>query len=443
MKIGVLGCGYVGLVTGACLAELGNYVTCVDIDKEKISKLNKGISTIFEPGLADMLKRNIKKKRLKFTLDTSELKNTLINFIAVGTPPKEDGSANLKFVLQAAKNIASIMSSYKVIVNKSTVPVGTGKLVQEEVKKTLKERGLSLDFDVVSNPEFLAEGRAVEDFMKPERVVVGTDSEKAKCIMAELYSAETLNNAPIVFTDIHSAEVSKYASNVMLATRISAMNSIAAACEKVSADIKDVSKIVGLDSRIGSKFLYAGMGFGGSCFKKDLDAWITIVKEKKSDASIFESVSDFNEKQKTILLPKIKEYFDNDLKDKTFGIWGLSFKPQTDDMREAPSIKFIEALIREGAKVKVFDPEAMDNAKKIFGEKINYCNDKYEALQASDALVLITEWYEFRQPDFKKVKSLLKNPVIFDGRNIYRYSTMKRENFDYYGVGRTPITSKK
>ncbi|MBL7100686.1 MAG: UDP-glucose/GDP-mannose dehydrogenase family protein [Nanoarchaeota archaeon] len=443
MKIGILGCGYVGLVTGACLAELGNDVTCIDIDKEKVSKLNKGISPIYEPGLNEILKRNIQNKRLKFTLDLSELKNTMIDFIAVGTPSNKDGSADLQFVLQAARSIAGMMNSYKIIVNKSTVPVGTGTLVKKEIEKTLKDKNKTLKFDVVSNPEFLAEGRAIEDFMKPERVVIGTDSEKAKSIMAELYSAETLNNSPIIFTDIPSAEISKYASNIMLATRISAINSISSVCEKVGADIKDVSQIIGLDSRIGSKFLYAGLGFGGSCFKKDVDAWIITSKKEGCDASIFEAVSDSNEKQKTILMPKINDYFNNDLNGKTFGIWGLSFKPQTDDMREAPSIKLIKALIKKGAKIKAFDPEAMENAKKIFGESIIYCNDKYEALQDSDALILATEWYEFRQPDFEKIKSLLKNPVIFDGRNIYRYSVIKEKGFDYYGVGRTPITSKK
>jgi len=442
MKIGVIGTGYVGLVSGTCLAELGNEVVCIDIDKDKIENLKNGIIPIFEPGLAEMVKKNVKNKKLSFTTSITDLKDTIIDFIAVGTPSKQDGSADLSYVLQAARDISNIMTSYKIIVDKSTVPVGTADLVKEEVIKVLKQRKLKTEFDIVSNPEFLAEGRAVEDFMKPERIVVGTESEKARKIMAELYAAETLNNAPIIFTDVKSAEVSKYASNVMLATRISAVNSISAVCEKAGADIKDVSKIIGTDSRIGSKFLYAGLGFGGSCFKKDLDAWIKTSKEHDCDASVFESANIFNEKQKTSMIPKMKKHF-KEIKGKTFGIWGLSFKPQTDDMREAPSIKLIQELIREGANVKVFDPEAMNNAKKIFRDTITYCNDKYEALKDSHALLLVTEWYDFRQPDFKKVKQLLKEPVIFDGRNIYHKDVMLEEGFDYYGVGRTPITSKK
>ncbi len=442
MKIGVIGTGYVGLVSGTCLAELGNEVICIDIDKEKIENLKKGIIPIFEPGLAEMVKKNVKNKRLSFTTSIKDLKDTLIDFIAVGTPSREDGSADLSYVLQVARDVANIMTSYKIIVDKSTVPVGTADLVKEEVKKVLKQRKLKTEFDIVSNPEFLAEGRAVEDFMKPERIVIGTESEKAKKIMAELYSAETLNNAPIIFTDVKSAEVSKYASNVMLATRISAVNSIAAVCEKTGADIKEVSKIMGADSRIGSKFLYAGLGFGGSCFKKDLDAWIETSKKHGCDASVFESANLFNEKQKISMIPKIKKHFGN-IKDKTFGIWGLSFKPQTDDMREAPSIKLVQHLIKEGAKVKVFDPEAIPNAKKTFGDSVIYCNDKYEALKDSHALILVTEWYDFRQPDFKKVKELLKEPVIFDGRNIYHKDIMLEKGFHYYGVGRTPITSEE
>lgn len=441
MKIGVIGTGYVGLVSGTCLAELGNEVICLDIDQEKIEKLKSGVIPIYEPGLAEMVKKNVKNKRLNFTTSTDGLKDTLIDFIAVGTPSNEDGSANLTHVLQAVRDIANMMNSYKIIVNKSTVPVGTADLVKKEIKKALKQRNAKIRFDVVSNPEFLAEGRAIEDFMKPDRIVVGTDSEKAQKIMAELYSTETLNHAPVIFTDIKSAEVSKYASNVMLAAKVSCVNSIAAVCEKVGANIKEVSKIMGCDPRIGQKFLYAGVGFGGSCFKKDLDAWIRISKKQGCDASIFEMTNLFNEKQKTTLVPKIKKHF-KDVKGKTFGIWGLSFKPQTDDMREAPSIKLIKNLIQEGAKIKVFDPEAIENAKKIFGESIEYCKDKYEALKESDALVLVTEWYEFRQPDFKKIKKLLKNPVIFDGRNIYQENTMQEEGFHYYGVGRTPITSK-
>ncbi len=442
MKIGVIGTGYVGLVSGTCLAELGNEVICIDIDQEKIENLKKGIIPIFEPGLAEMVKKNVKNKRLNFTTSINDLKDTIIDFIAVGTPSREDGSADLSYVLQAARDIASIMTSYKVIVDKSTVPVGTAELVKEEVKKVLKQIKLKTEFDIVSNPEFLAEGRAVEDFMKPERIVIGTESEKAKKIMAELYSTETLNNAPIIFTDVKSAEVSKYASNVMLATRISAVNSIAAVCEKTGADIKEVSKIMGTDSRIGSKFLYAGLGFGGSCFKKDLDAWIETSKKHECDSSVFESANLFNEKQKISMIPKIKKHFKN-IKDKTFGIWGLSFKPQTDDMREAPSIKLIQYLVKEGAKVKVFDPEAMLNAKKTFGDSVIYCNDKYEALKGSHALILVTEWYDFRQPDFKKMKELLKEPVIFDGRNIYHKDVMLEKGFNYYGVGRTPITSEE
>ncbi|MBM3200311.1 UDP-glucose/GDP-mannose dehydrogenase family protein [Candidatus Woesearchaeota archaeon] len=439
MKIGVIGTGYVGLVSGTCLAELGNDVICLDINKEKIEKLKKGISTIFEPGLSEMIKKNIKNGRLRFTTSITDLKDTLIDFIAVGTPSREDGSADLSYVLQAAKDLANVMSSYKIIVDKSTVPVGTADKVREEVKKTLKARNLNIEFDIVSNPEFLAEGRAVENFMKPDRIAVGTDSEKAKKIMGKLYSAETLNNAPIIFTDIKSAEVSKYASNVMLATRISVVNSIAGVCERVGADIKDVSRIMGSDQRIGPKFLYAGIGFGGSCFKKDLDAWITTSKEQGCDASIFEAANSLNEKQKVSIAHKIKKHF-KDVKGKTFGVWGLAFKPQTDDMREAPSIRLIQHLVQEGAKVKVFDPEATENAKKIFGDTVHYCDDKYEALKESHALVLATEWYDFRQPDFKKVKKLLKEPVIFDGRNIYHKDTMIEEGFHYYGVGRIPIT---
>ncbi len=436
MKIVVVGTGYVGLVTGTCFAEVGVDVTCVDIDLKKIENLHKGIMPIYEPGLEEMVLRNVDKGRLHFSTSLAEsIKGADVAFIAVGTPPGEDGSADLKYVLAVAREIGENMQDYLVVVTKSTVPVGTAKKVSQAVKEALEKRAANIAYDVASNPEFLKEGAAIDDFLKPDRIVIGIDSQRAEDIMKKLYKPFLLNGHPILFMDIPSAEMTKYAANSMLATKISFMNDIANLCELVGADVNLVRKGIGSDNRIGNKFIYPGVGYGGSCFPKDVKALIRTAKEKGYSMRVLDAVESVNEDQKSVLFNKINKHFNNDLKGKTFAMWGLSFKPKTDDMREAPSLVIIEKLLEAGAKVKAYDPVAMKEAKHIIGDIIEYTNDPDEALIDADALLLITEWPEFRLPNFKVMTKLLKNQVIFDGRNIYDAKELKDLGFTYYGIG--------
>ena len=440
MNITIVGTGYVGLVTGTCFAETGVSVTCVDINKEKIEQLNKGIVPIYEPGLDKMIKKNVEKKRLFFSTNIHEdLQDSEAIFIAVGTPPNEDGSADLKHVLNVAKEIGKHLDHYIVVITKSTVPVGTAKKVKETIQNELNKKGASTDFDVASNPEFLKEGSAIEDFLKPERIIVGCESERAEKLIKRLYKPFLLNNHPIYFMDVPSAELTKYAANAMLATRISFMNDISNLCEIVGADINAVRKGIGSDSRIGNKFLYPGTGYGGSCFPKDVKALINTGKTNSYSLEIIEAVEKINEKQKNILFNKIYKYFDGNLKGRVFAIWGLSFKPHTDDMREAPALTVIANLLKEGATINVYDPIAMDEAKKQLGTSVNYKDEPYEALQDAEALIVITEWPEFRILDYEEIKKRMKNQLIFDGRNIYEPNEMKDFGFTYFSIGREPV----
>ena len=432
MKIAVVGTGYVGLVTGTCFSETGNTVTCIDIDKEKVNKLQKGQITIYEPGLEQLFERNIKQKRLFFTTSLAEgIKGAQVIFLALPTPPGEDGSADLKYILKVADDLGPLLSDYAVIVDKSTVPVGTAELVRSRIAAKAK-----VDFDVVSNPEFLREGVAVDDFMKPDRVVVGTASPKARKVMEVLYGPLVRQGNPIIFMDERSAELTKYAANSFLATKITFMNEIANLCELLGADVDSVRKGVGTDSRIGKRFLFPGIGYGGSCFPKDVQALAKASEEAAYDFRILKAVMDVNEGQKTRLIPAIKKYFNGDLKGRVIAVWGLAFKPHTDDVREAPALYNIEALINEGAVIKAHDPEAAENVKKIIGDKIEYVNDPYEAATGADAILIATEWPEFRTPDFDKLTSVLRNKVIFDGRNLYDLSLMKDLGYSYYSIGR-------
>ncbi len=436
MKIVVVGTGYVGLVTGTCFAEVGIDVVCVDIDINKIENLRKGILPIYEPGLEELVTRNSEAGRLVFSTSLAEsIKDADVAFIAVGTPPGEDGSADLKYVLGVANEIGQHMNDYGVIVTKSTVPVGTSHKVKAEVKKALALRGVDINFDVASNPEFLKEGAAVDDFLKPDRIVVGIESKAAEDIMRKLYKPFLLNGHPIIFMDIPSAEMTKYAANAMLATKISFMNDIANLCELVGADVNWVRKGIGSDPRIGHKFIYPGIGYGGSCFPKDVKALVNTAKEYGHNLRILQAVEDVNDDQKLVLFNKIAKHFNGQLKGKTFGFWGLSFKPKTDDMREAPSLVIIEKLLQAGANVKAYDPVAMHEAKKTLGETINYCKDPYDTLIDADALVIATEWPEFRSPNFNVIGKLLKQKTIFDGRNIYDLDEMKELGFEYYCIG--------
>ena len=437
MKIAIVGTGYVGLVTGTCFAEMGTEVFCIDIDQNKIDKLKNGIIPIFEPGLDEMVERNHKAGRLNFTTDLSSILNEVdIVFSAVGTPPDEDGSADLKYVLDVARTIGQELNKYMVIVTKSTVPVGTAKLIKKTIQGELDKRGLTdLKFDVASNPEFLKEGAAITDFMQPDRVVVGVESDEAKQLMERLYKPFTLNNYRIIYTDIPSAEMIKYAANAMLATRISFMNDIANMCEIVSADINMVRKGIGADVRIGSKFLYAGCGYGGSCFPKDVKALIHTAENLGYEMKILEAVEEVNEFQKKILFEKLMKYYDNDIKGKTIAVWGLAFKPKTDDMREAPSLVIIDKILEAGGKVKAYDPVAMEEAKRILGDSITYAKDIYDATLEADAILMVTEWNEFRLPTWEVIKKTMKKPVVFDGRNIYNKQEMNEIGFDYFGIG--------
>jgi len=432
MKISVIGTGYVGLVTGTCLAETGNEVICVDIDKDKVEKMRNGVVPIYEPHLDVLFERNIKANRLQFTTSLDEgLEHGEIIFLALPTPEDEDGSADLSYVLNVSKLIGEKIKEYKVIVDKSTVPVGTAK----KVKETILENA-TCNFDVVSNPEFLREGYAVDDFLKPERIVIGSSSKKATKLMQKLYSPFVRSGNPIIIMDEKSAELTKYAANAFLATKITFMNEIANYCEKVGADVDKVRVGMGTDSRIGNRFLFPGIGYGGSCFPKDVKALQKAGKDKAYDFKILDAVIEVNEKQKTILLPKIENFFNGDLSNKKIAIWGLAFKPETDDVREAPAIYLMNELLNKNAVLSVYDPEAMPNIEKQFGNTLNYCNSMYEALENADALVICTEWSIFRAPDFQKVKQLLKQHVIFDGRNLYDLEEVKREGISYISIGR-------
>lgn len=439
MHIAVVGTGYVGLVTGTCLAETGNRVICVDIDAEKVQKMQAGTVPIYEPHLDIIFERNIKQGRLTFTTDLNEaIAESDIIFLALPTPPGEDGSADLSYILGVAEQLGKIMTGYKIIIDKSTVPVGTADLVREAVAKNY-----SGEFDIVSNPEFLREGFAVDDFMKPDRVVIGTRSEKARKILEELYKPYTRQGNPILFMDERSAEVTKYAANSFLAMKISFMNEMANLCELVGADVDSVRLGIGSDERIGKRFLFPGIGYGGSCFPKDVQALAKTSGQYGYDFKILEAVMDVNTRQKSILVDKIKARLGNDLSGKTFAVWGISFKPDTDDIREAPSIEIMKALLRAGAKVKAYDPEGMENTKRQHPElEILYAENAYEALDGADALVIATEWSQFRSPDFEELKSRLNGKIIFDGRNIYDLNTMKNMGFEYISIGRAQINTQ-
>jgi len=432
MKICVIGTGYVGLVAGTCLAEMGNDVICVDKDKKKLVQLEKGIVPIYEPGLEELIKVNVAEGRLTFTNNLDEaVKKSLVCFIAVGTPQGDDGSADLTAVFGVAESIAKSMNEYKVIVDKSTVPVGTAEKVTEIIKKNA-----NFEFDVVSNPEFLKQGAAVDDFLKPDRVVIGSNSKKATEVMQELYSPFLRTGNPVIIMDVKSAEMTKYAANSFLAVKISYANQIANICEKVGADAEMVRIGMCSDSRIGSRFLFPGLGYGGSCFPKDVKAMIKTAKEHCCDYNLLQSADDVNKEQRQIFIRKILAKYGENLSGKTFAIWGLAFKPKTNDMREAPSVTIIEALLARGAKVVGFDPKAMDSAKEIFGNKIDYAKNAYEALKNADGLLVLTEWNEFRRPDFDKIKGLLKTPVVIDGRNLYDKKRLKARGIEYICVGK-------
>ena len=439
MKLTIIGTGYVGLVSGTCFAEMGNDVICVDNNKIKIDGLKSGKIPIWEPGLEEMVIRNSNEGRLTFTTDIKNaVEKSDICIIAVGTPPDEDGSADLQYVLAVAKDIAGYMNSYKVIIDKSTVPVGTADKVVATVQEILEERGVNHKFDVVSNPEFLKEGDAINDSMKPDRVVVGTDSEECAELMRELYTPFARSHEKLIIMSVRSAELTKYTANAMLATKISFMNDIANLCELTGADISEVRHGIGSDSRIGYKFIYPGVGYGGSCFPKDVKALIKMAEGIGTKTRVLQAVEDVNDDQKSVLVHKVKKHFGEDLSELTFAVWGLAFKPKTDDMREAPSITIINGLIEAGAVVQAYDPVAMDEANRVFADnpRIKYSHGNYDALKGADALLLITEWNQFRYPDFDKVKNLLKQPVIFDGRNQYNPQELKEKGFVYYGIGR-------
>lgn len=445
MKLCIIGSGYVGLVAGACFAESGNTVTCVDIDQRKIDDLQQGIIPIYEPGLKELIERNVAEKRLFFSTDLSTaVRNSLICFIAVGTPPDEDGSADLRHVLKVAADIGACMDGFKIIVDKSTVPVGTADKVRAAIAEQLRLRGEPLEFDVVSNPEFLKEGSAIDDFMKPDRVIIGADNVRTAELMKELYAPFMRKNDRVIIMDVKSAEMTKYAANAMLATRITFMNQIANLCERLGADVASVREGIGSDSRIGYDFLFPGVGYGGSCFPKDVQALIRAASEADYDLSLLQAVETANYQQKRVLGAKILAYFAKTaaqstaqpLSGKTIAVWGLSFKPRTDDMREAPALTLIEDLLAAGANIKVYDPVAMPNARTLLGESVTFVEHAYQALEQADALAIVTEWSEFRRPDFDRIKSLLNAPVIFDGRNLYEPKRMAEHGFRYFAMGR-------
>ena len=435
MKIAVVGTGYVGLVTGTCFAETGNQVTCVDINQEKVQQMQAGKIPIYEPGLDDLFQRNTQEGRLHFTTSLKEgIEGAKVIFLALPTPPGADGSADLKYILQVANDLGPILSDYTVIIDKSTVPVGTSDKVRAAIAKNA-----TVEFDVVSNPEFLREGVAVEDFMKPDRVVIGTQSDRAKDLMSRLYAPLVRQGNPIIFMDERSAELTKYAANAFLATKITFMNEIANLCELVGANVDEVRKGIGTDSRIGKRFLFAGIGYGGSCFPKDVQALAKTSAENDYEFKILDSVMQVNESQKTKLIPHLTKHFKGDLAGKKIAMWGLAFKPYTDDIREAPSLYNIDALLELGASVSAYDPEAMGHVKQLMGDKITFTKNPYEALEDADALLIVTEWPQFRTPDFDRMDSLLKNKVIFDGRNLYELNQMKELGYTYYSIGRQTI----
>ena len=437
MKITIVGSGYVGLVTGTCFAEVGINVSCVDVDKNKIDGLKKGIIPIYEPGLQPMIERNAGKGRLHFTTDlASTLDGCKVVFIAVGTPPGEDGSADLRYVLDVAREVGRNMNEYILLVTKSTVPVGTAEKVRTAVREELDRRNADIEFDVASNPEFLKEGAAIQDFLKPDRIVIGTESEKAVEIMQKLYKPFTLNGHPLIFMDIPSAEMTKYAANAMLATRISFMNEVANLCEIMGANVDMVRKGIGSDPRIGNKFIYPGTGYGGSCFPKDVKALIRTANENSYRMELLQAVESVNDRQKEVLYHKAMAYFNRDLKGKKIALWGLSFKPQTDDMREAPSRTLVKLFLEAGCTIAAYDPVAMDEARKIFGNRVEFADDMYDVLEDADCLLLVTEWKEFRVPDMQKMKGLMKQQVVFDGRNIYDGKDMRNNGFDYFAIGK-------
>ncbi|MDD3078997.1 MAG: UDP-glucose/GDP-mannose dehydrogenase family protein [Paludibacter sp.] len=440
MNISIVGTGYVGLVSGACLAETGAVVNCIDVNQAKIDNLNNGLMPIYEPGLEDIVKRNVQKERLFFKTKLAEVVNDSdAIFIAVGTPPDEDGSADLKYVLGVAREIGQHLNNYTVVVTKSTVPVGTASKVKAAIQDELDKRGVQVEFDVASNPEFLKEGNAVDDFLKPDRIVVGVETEKAEKVLKRLYKPFVLNNHPIIVMDITSSEMTKYAANSMLATKISFINDIANLCEIVGADINLVRKGIGSDTRIGYKFLYPGAGYGGSCFPKDVQALIKTAKEYDYELKVLQAVETVNKYQKTVLYNKIFSHFKGDLKGKTIALWGLSFKPETDDMREAPALVLIDKLLEKGAIVNAYDPIAMHEAERIIGAKVKYCKDMYEALIGADALAIVTEWSEFRLPNFKVMAKLMQEKVVFDGRNILDVEQLVEFGFAYYSIGKKPV----
>lgn len=441
MKICVIGPGYVGLVTAACFAEMGNEVICVSRNKDKVENLSKAIIPIYEPGLKTLVERNLKDGRLKFTTTLEEgVKSSLFVFIAVATPPDEDGSADLAHVLQVAERIGRCMNEFKVIVDKSTVPVGTAEKVRSAIRSELDKRGIDLEFDVVSNPEFLKEGDAINDFMKPDRIVLGTDNVRTAELIKELYAPFARDREKLIIMDIRSAEMTKYAANAMLATKISFMNEMANICERVGADVTMVRKGIGSDHRIGYYFIYPGVGYGGSCFPKDVQALMATAKEAGCDCKIINAVEEVNAAQKKVLAQKIIDYFQKKggLKGKTVAVWGLAFKPNTDDMREAPSIDIVRILTSEGARIQAHDPEAIKEAKRVFGKdrNIEYYESHYDALKDADCMALITEWFLYRNPNFERMKKLLKSPIIFDGRNQYNPNEMERMGFEYFSIGR-------
>lgn len=437
MKIAMVGTGYVGLVTGACFAEMGLNVVCVDTDSEKVRKLNEGIMPIYEPGIEELVRKNCNEKRLSFSVSLNEiLEDVNIVFAAVGTPPGEDGSADIRYVLDVAAEVGRKMDSYKLFVTKSTVPVGTAKKVKEVIGRELALRGVKVDFDVASNPEFLKEGAAIKDFMNPDRVVIGVENDRAKQLLERLYKPFVLNGFPIIFMDVESAEVTKYAANAMLATRISFMNEIAALCEATGANVDNVRKGIGSDKRIGNSFLYAGAGYGGSCFPKDVKALIKTAREHKLEMKIITATEEVNTNQKRVVFEKLLKSFDNNLKGKVIAIWGLSYKPDTDDMREATSLVVIEELLKAGALVKVYDPVAMEECHKKIGDSVVYAENSCEASRGADALALITEWKQFRLPNWKNLRSLMRGNIIVDGRNIYDPAELKAEGFIHYSIGK-------
>ena len=447
MRVAVAGTGYVGLVSGTCFAGMGNDVWCVDVDKKKIEGLKKGVIPIYEPGLKEMVLSNVEAGHLHFTTDIKEaLANCNICLICVGTPPGEDGSADLKYVLQVAENIGKHMQHHMYVVDKSTVPVGTAAKVRDTIRRQLDARESDLTFDVISNPEFLKEGNAIADCMKPDRVIIGVDNEEAADVMRELYKPYLMNTENFIIMDIASAEMTKYAANSMLATKISFMNEISNICERVGADINKVRRGIGSDRRIGFSFIYPGCGYGGSCFPKDVQALIRTANENGYSPSLLQSVEDVNRYQKHVIAGKVKQRFGEDLSGRIFAVWGLSFKPDTDDMRESPAVTIIDSLTKAGATIQAYDPQAEESAKNIYlkdNDRVVYCHGKYDALKDADALILITEWKEFRSPDFPEIKKLLKTPVIFDGRNQYDKKSMRRYGIDYYQIGVRPVRAEE